>query len=214
MPPSSRRASSSAVLTIFSAFLSDFDEMSCSASPPNGKRQTGLDPLPLHFGQFERTAAEIADDAVGLVEAGDHAERGQFRLAPAGENVDLGAADSLGLGDKGLAVLGVAARGGGDRPQLSDVHALAQRAKTPQRSQRLLDRIGRQQAGGLHLAAEAGEHLLVENRRRAAREAFVDHEPHGVRADVDDRDRRSVIETTLRHVHRRAAPLKSGRGGV
>ena len=39
--------------------------------------------------QLERAAAEVADDAVGLVHAGDDAERGQFRLALAGEHVDL-----------------------------------------------------------------------------------------------------------------------------
>ena len=46
--------------------------------------------------EFERAAAEIADDAVGLVHAGDDAERGQLGLALAGKDVDLGAADALG----------------------------------------------------------------------------------------------------------------------
>ncbi len=170
--------------------------------------------MPVHVGQLERAAAEVADDAVGLVEARHHAERGQFRLALAGKNVDLGAADALGLGDEGLAVLGVAAGRGRDRPDLRHVHAVAQGAKAPQRRQRLLDRVGGQQAGRLHLAAEAGEHLLVEDRRRAARETLVDHEPHRVRADVDDRDRRPVIETTLRDIHGGAPPLKRGRDGV
>ena len=135
-------------------------------------------------------------------------------LALAGEDVDLGAADALGLGDEGLAVLGVAAGGGGDRPQLRDVHAVAQRAKAPQRRQRLVDGVGREQAGRLHLAAEPGEHLLVEDRSRAAGEALVDDEAHGVRADVDDRDRRPVIETALRDIHGGPTPLTSGRDGV
>ncbi len=30
----------------------------------------------MHVDQFERAAAEIADDAVGIVDAGDDAERG------------------------------------------------------------------------------------------------------------------------------------------
>ena len=104
--------------TIFSAFLIDFDGHVLQREAAERQRHAGPDPVPVDVGQLERAAAEIADDAVGLVEAGDDAERGQFRLALAGEDVDLGAADALGLGDEGLAVLGVAAGGGGDRPQL------------------------------------------------------------------------------------------------
>ena len=63
-------------------------------------------------------------------------------------------------------LLGVAAGGGGDRPQPAHVHRVAQRAEAPQRGERLLDRVGGQQPGRLHLAAEAGEHLFVEDRRR------------------------------------------------
>ena len=36
----------------------------------------GVDAVAVHVDQFERTAAEIADDAVGIVDAGDDAERG------------------------------------------------------------------------------------------------------------------------------------------
>ena len=74
-----------------------------------------LDAMAVNVGQLERAAAEIADDAVRAVEARDHAERGEFRLALAGDHLDLGAADALGLGDERLAVLGVAAGRGGDR---------------------------------------------------------------------------------------------------
>ena len=79
--------------------------------------------MPVDVGEFERAAAEIADDAVGLVEAGDDAERGEFRLALAGEHVDLGAADALGLGDEGLAVVGVAAGRGREHPEPRDADA-------------------------------------------------------------------------------------------
>ena len=44
------------------------------------QRHARLDAVAVNFGQLERAAAEIADDAVGLVEAGDDAERG--KLAP------------------------------------------------------------------------------------------------------------------------------------
>ena len=89
--------------------------------------------------------------------------------------------------------------------------AIAQSLPTSMRSQSarkrrsavsaLLDRVGGEQPGRLHLAAEAGQHLFVEDRRRAAGQPLVDDEAHRVRADIDDRDRRPVIETTLRHVH-------------
>ena len=153
----------------------------------------------MHVDEFERAAAEIADDAVGPVEAGDHAERGQLGLALAGDHVDPGAADLLGLGDEVRAVPGVAAGGGREHPQPLDPHRVAQRAEALERAERLVDRVGGEQALGLHLAAEAGERLLVEQRRRAAGQALVDHEAHRVRADVDDRDRRPVVEPALRH---------------
>ena len=69
-----------------------------------------------HVDQLERTAAEVADDAVGLVHAGDDAEAGQMRLACAGQDFDRRLQDTLGLRDERLTVVGVAAGRGGDRP--------------------------------------------------------------------------------------------------
>ncbi len=168
----------------------------------------------MHFRQLERAAAEIADDPVGSVEAGHHAERGQFRFALTGQHIDLGAADALGLRHEGLAVGGVTAGSGGYRPELRNLHPIAERAEAPQGGKRLVHGVGGQQSGRLHLAPEPAQHLLVEDRGRAAGEAFVHDQAHGVRADVDDGDRRPVIETTLRDVHCGSTPLKSGRGGV
>ena len=80
-----------------------------------------------------------------------------------------------------------------------------------QRGERLLDRVRRQQAGRLHLAAEAGQHLFVEDRRRAARQPFVGDEPHRVRPDIDDGDRRPVVEPALRGAGcPRVCPFVSG----
>ena len=73
--------------------------------------------------KFERAAAEIADDAVGAMNAGNDAERGQFGLARAGEHFDVGADGPLGELDEGGAVLGVAAGRGGDREVLLHAHA-------------------------------------------------------------------------------------------
>ena len=146
--------------------------------------------------ELERAAAEIADHAVRLMHAGDHAERGQFRLARARKDVDLGSHDAFGKLDKGAAVLGVTTGGGGDRQNFLHAHGRAQRPVALERGQCLLDRISGEQSGRLHLAAEPAQRLLVEQRRRTAGEAFVDHEPHRIGADVDDAKRRTIVETS------------------
>src|SRR5580704_1678709 len=129
--------------------------------------------------------------------AGDDAKRGELGLAGAGENIDLGLQGALGGTNEGMAVLGIAARGRGDGERFTYPHALAQRAVALERRQRVLDRIRGEKTGGLHLAAQAAQRLFVEEFRRAAREPLVNHKPHGIRADVDDSDRRTVIEATL-----------------
>ncbi len=78
------------------------------------QRDAAADAVATHVDQFERTAAEIADDAVGIVDAGDDAERGKLRLARAGQDFNGRAADALGLGDEVGTVGRVAAGGGGD----------------------------------------------------------------------------------------------------
>ena len=104
--------------------------------------------------------------------------------------------DALGELDEGAAVLGVAACGGRNRQNSLHAHGRAQRPVAFERRQRVLDRVGGKKAGRLHLAAEAAQRLFVEERRRAARERLVDHEAHRVRADVDDGERRTVVEAS------------------
>ena len=80
------------------------------------QRHPRLHLMAMHFGQLERAPAKIADDPVGLVEAGHDAERGKLRLALAGEHIHLAPADALCPGDEGFAVPGVPAGGGCDHP--------------------------------------------------------------------------------------------------
>ena len=96
--------------------------------------------------ELERAAAEIADHAVGLVHAGNDAERRQLRLARAREHVDLGADDRFGELDEGRAVLGVAAGGRRDREHALCAHGRAQRTVALERPERLLHRVGGQAA--------------------------------------------------------------------
>ena len=103
----------------------------------------------------------------------------------------------VGLVDEGAAVARIAAGGGGDRPDPAHMQGVAQRAEALERVERGVDGVRRQQAGRLHLAAEAGQHLFVEDRRRRARQPFVDDEADRVRADIDDGDRRPVVEPAL-----------------
>ena len=97
------------------------------------ERHAAANAVAVHVDQFQRTAAEIADDAVRFVDAGNHAQRRQMRLARTRQDLDRTAADAFGLGDEVGAVAGVAAGGGGDRMDAADLHHPAQRAKPPQR---------------------------------------------------------------------------------
>jgi hypothetical protein len=148
--------------------------------------------------QFERATAEIADQAVGPVDPRHDPVGAELRFTLARQHVDLGAAQALRLGDELLAVRGIAARGGGDRPHALDAHRVAQRAEPGERRQRLIDRVLGQKAGRMHLATEAAQGLLVEQRGRAAGEPLVDDETDRVGADIDDGDRRAGVEAALR----------------
>ena len=105
--------------------------------------------------KLERAAAEVADHAVRPVHAGDDAERGQFRLALAGEHVDLRPAHALGELDEAAPFsasrqAAVAMASPSSRPS-------CRRARgNVERGERLLDGLGGEQSGRLHFAAEAG----------------------------------------------------------
>jgi hypothetical protein len=176
------------------------------------QRDAGLHLAAMHVDQFQRPAAEIADDAVGPMDAGNDAEGGELGFALAGQHVDPGAADAPGLGNEGRTVCRVAARRGGDDPQPLDVHRVAQGTKSDQRRERLVDCLLGEQPGRLHFAAEAAQRLLVEQRRRAPREPLVDDETDRIGTDVDDRNGQPESQPPL---GRFAVPrLKRARGGA
>src|SRR5690606_32265524 len=88
-----------------------------------------------YLGQFERTAAEIARNAVGLVDAGDHAERGEPGLTLARQDFDRRAADLLGVADEVRAVLRLAYGRSRDHLHIADLDHVAERAKALQRAE-------------------------------------------------------------------------------
>ena len=157
--------------------------------PAERQAHAAADALAGDVDEFERAAAKVADDPVRLVDRGDDAERRQLCFARARQNLDLGAENALGAGDELRSVVGLAAGGGGDHERAADMHHPAEPAKAAQRGQRARHRIRRQQARGMHLAAETAQDLFVEERRQAARQRLVDDETNRVRADVDDRNR-------------------------
>ena len=59
------------------------------------------------------------------------------------------------------------------------------------------DGIGREQARALHLAAEAAQRLLVEDRNETSRQRLVDDETDRVGADVDDSDAGATLAWPL-----------------
>ncbi len=134
------------------------------------------------------------------------AERGQLRLAPAGEQDDF-AADRRARGvQKGRAVRRVARGRRGDHGDVVDLHRLAQRAKAAQRLQRLVDAILGESTGGDDALAEPAHRLLVEDRRQRARQPLVGDEAHRIGADVDDGDGLAMV------AERYAGQIANGRG--
>ena len=161
------------------------------------QRDAAADAAAMHVDQFERTTAEISDNAVGIVDAGDDAECGKLRLARSRQDFNVRAADALGPGDEVGAVLGVAAGGGGDGEDASHLLDATQRPESPERRQCLGNRVLGQKAGALHLAAEPAQRLLVEDGDEAARHRLIDDETNRVRTDVDDGDAGSALARPL-----------------
>ena len=65
--------------------------------------------------------------------------------------------------------LGVTTRGRGDRQDFFDPDGLAQLSEAAQGRERFFHGVRREQPGRLHLAPEAGDNLLIEDWREAAR---------------------------------------------
>ena len=144
---------------------------------------------PADVHEFEGAAAHVAHHAVRRVEARDHAERGQLRLPPSGEQLDLLTAGCLGGAEEVGTVLGVPRRRGGEHEDLPDAHRLAQHPESTQGGECAGHRLLVQPAGRQDIAAQAAEHFLVVERRRRPGQSVIRDEADRVGADIDDRHR-------------------------
>ncbi len=147
------------------------------------------DPRALHVDQFERAAAQIGDDAVGLIKGRDDAERREFGFPLAGQKRD-GRADRIGRGfDEFRAIRRIARGGGRHDMEVLDIHDGDQRLEAAHGGERLFDARRRQPSGRRHAMADGAHGFFVEDGRRRAAEPVIDDEAHRIRADVDNRDR-------------------------
>ena len=138
--------------------------------------------------QLQAAAAEVAGNAVGVGDAGHHAEAGQRRFLLGAQHL-AGQAEPLDPGDQVGAVAGVARRGGGDDVGGDRAHVVDEQLEPPERLQRVIARLVGDRAGFGQAGAEPGQHLFVEDRERHPLRARINDEANRVGADVDDRDR-------------------------
>jgi hypothetical protein len=99
------------------------------------------------------------------------------------------------------AIAGVAGSSGGDRLTHLRVQAIGDHAKTRQGFQRGGAAFGMQAAGGDHVAADGADGFFILQGGGDAGGRFIDHQAHGIGADIDDSDRTGAS----------GAPVKIGR---
>ena len=137
--------------------------------------------------QFQAGAAEVAHHAFRLRLAGDDAEGGVVGLFLAGEDAD----DQAGLGANPVhehpAVPGLAHGGGGGAEHPGRTRAVQHGPEAAQRGHGRDDAFGGEPPGLGEMAAEPGQDLLVIDLPDGAAFQPVEHQAHGVGADVDHR---------------------------
>src|SRR5262245_7907873 len=136
--------------------------------------------------ELKTAAAQIADDAIGIGDAGHDAKSGEFGLLLSRKNIDLGAQGLFGPDHEIRTVLGLARRGRGDGENLLSSELPAQGAKSAQGAERPRHRLIGHESGRRDTLAKAAEEFFVEKRRRAAPQPVINDQAHRVGADVDD----------------------------
>ena len=132
-------------------------------------------------------AAEIADDAVGVGNGGEHAFAGQPRLFLARQNADRRAQRIARPRHELVAVLRVAHGGGRHRFDARTPTAAAISRKRASAVIAASLPFIVEQAGRHHVAADARTATFsLKSDTGTARQPVVDDETNGVRADIDD----------------------------
>ena len=156
----------------------------------SAERQTDptiADVIVQRFGDFEAAAAHVADSPDWTKEAADHPQRGEPRLFRPAQDTDLEA----GLGPDGRRErrpVGSAADRFGPRDvEFGDPHRIRDGAEAAKRLDGPAKAVRIDGAGLGQAFAEAAERFLVETRQRRATELVIDHQPHRIRPDIDDR---------------------------
>ena len=141
----------------------------------------------LDVNQLETAATEIADDAVGFGNGGEHALPGHlpFLLARQQLRIETNVTDP---GEEVGAVRRIAHRRRGDDAGAGHAHLAGQQKEAFERGQRAVLRLFGQRLARPDALAEAGHDLFVEHDRGDSGRPRIDDEAHGVRPDVDDRN--------------------------
>ena len=138
--------------------------------------------------QLEAGTAQIADHAISVGNAREDAEGGVTRLFLAGQDAD----PETGFGGDAVAevpaVFRLAHGGRGGDEGVGGLDALDHGGEAFEGRQGLGGALDRQSARRGQIAAEAGQHLLVEHRPDGAAFQPVQHQTHRVGADVDGGD--------------------------
>ncbi len=127
----------------------------------------------LDFGQFERSAAQIPDQSVRIVNGADDAQSRESGFPLAAEQFDLASDGAFGQRKELRPVRRVPNGGCRDAAHVADPHRVAENPKSLQRGQRLGHPVFGQEAARGHSPPQTAQRLFVEGRRRRARVRFV-----------------------------------------
>ena len=135
---------------------------------PERQRNPGRALAILHVRQFERAAAEIADDAVRVVNRAHDAKRRQPRFLLTAQELDSAPKRALRAIQKLRPIRCVAHCSRRQAPDVMDPHRVAKNAKALKRGQRLGYGVLLQEPGHRHASAETAQGFFIERRGRRA----------------------------------------------
>ena len=138
--------------------------------------------------QFERAAADIGQNAVGIGNAAEQTGGGEIGFLLASQGKDAHARQSLAQGRDELRSVGGVAHGGcAEHLERSSRHGTCDGAVAFHHHQRLFDAFIIQPPGRGQAAAKTQYGLFIENRRGIPAPPLEHHQTDGVRAKIDDR---------------------------